>query len=135
MKTIEFSEITKKFECCDANTLVITGLIATDEDKKDIEDFFNAEGLFPEGGEVINLYKIGGNVKGDEGRTDILIEHNAPKVNVYVRLAMAERIGLKWTSDFIDNYGQDYGVMPDYDDYEDEYYYDCEEPDDEYEDE
>lgn len=55
-------------------------------------------------------YKITGNVKGEDGRIDLLLIFNSNiKINIG-RLAMwrLRRSSIKWHDDFLDNYRHDY---------------------------
>jgi hypothetical protein len=92
----------------DSDYLVFTALTLTDTETIDeIEDFFVEKGLIKDK-KIIGMYRILGNKLGDEGRTDWLIKFTSGgSINPMVRLQMSE-MGVKWLSDFIDNYGSDY---------------------------
>lgn len=57
--------------------------------------------------DVVAIRYITGNIMGEAGRHDYLIEYKADKpLNPLTRLKFAEFV--KWTSDFMDNYRKDY---------------------------
>lgn len=56
---------------------------------------------------VKDLLRVGGNVKGDEGRTDwIIVFDRDPGFNPISRLRAPWPV--KWVSDYVDNYAGDY---------------------------
>ena len=69
-------------------------------------DWFREIGLIEQDAEITNVQHIAGNVKGDEGRYDIMLTISGKGIiNPIVRLQVD---GLKWLSDFVDNYREDY---------------------------
>lgn len=116
MKTISFSElvskVTKSFELNDFNTLVWTGLLIEEETYEvtlnDITEWFKEINLIPRDSVISEIVNITGNVRESTGdyRVDKLIKFESPtNINPLVRLNIS---GLKWTSDFIVNYKEDY---------------------------
>ena len=107
MKTnpIKFSEL-EKFN--DSNSAV---MMATEFpegfDFKEVDEFLSEELGFSKGKNLIGVHFIDGNVNGDDGRKDWLLEfdHEEVQFNPIARLNFPD---LKWTSDFIDNYRKDY---------------------------
>ena len=71
------------------------------------EDLSNGLG-FSKGKNLIGVHRITDNVLGDDGRTDWLLEFDNEDVqfNYIARLRCGRT--LKWTSDFIENYKNDY---------------------------
>lgn len=122
-KTIPFAEL-KKLN--DSNSFVWTALKFDPKDLKPIQTELVKLGFLPKDASLASMQKIDGNVEGDDGRTDVLFKTvKATHFNPIARLRIE---GLTWTSDFIDNYGKDYGeasswptVRSDDDDYDDEY--------------
>lgn len=102
---IEFCEL-GKFN--DSNSAV---MIATKFpegfDFKEVDEFLSEELGFSKGKNLIGVHFIEGNVKGEDGRKDWLLEfyHEEIQFNPIARLRFPD---LKWTSDFVDNYGDDY---------------------------
>lgn len=89
----------------DVETLVWTGLILKKSEFKAVSDFFK-EINFLKSGEVVDAKVICDNVNGEDGRTDVLlILKDAVIANPIVRLTVE---GLMWTSDFFNNYANDY---------------------------
>jgi len=106
---IHFSEL---HDCDDSSTLVILGTLFhyNQSDIEEVEDFFHEEKLIPADAHVTDLRHIEGNVLGEEGRSDVLICFTPCNVNPMVRLRLSESMGIKWTSDFVDNYKDDYNA-------------------------
>ena len=103
MKEITFAEL-KNFN--DSNSSVIVG-VTPDCSPEEIDDFFHEAGFYNDDQHCVELYHLSDNVRGSEGRSDILVAHSggAPG-NPMARLRHTSM--LKWTSDFIDNYAGDY---------------------------
>lgn len=103
--TIPFAEL-KNFN--DSNSFVWTNLEYNPNDLPAIEKWLKEEKFLPEKASLKSMKLISGNVLGTEGRTDVLFETTEETTfHPIVRLQIE---GLKWTSDFIPNYGKDYGV-------------------------
>lgn len=114
MKRISFREVTELNN--DSRYLVWTGLElpsteeGLDQLKNDMTEFFVKQNLIPEGICVSNLNHISGNVREHTGdyRKDVLIKFSEnTTINPMVRLEMSMS-GLKWVSDFIVNFKNDY---------------------------
>lgn len=109
MKTnsIKFSELQ---EFNDSNSVVLIATTFPDGfDFSEVDEFLS-DGLdFSRGKKLIGVHFITGNVLGEVGRKDWLLEfdHEEIQFNPIARLRFPD---LKWTSDFIDNYSRDYGV-------------------------
>lgn len=75
--------------------------------KHQINSFFTEFGLFTKGVEVVKIKKIDGNVLGDDGRTDVLLElsDSVSCINPIKRIQVGD---IKWTEDFLVNYRDDY---------------------------
>lgn len=104
--TISFDEL-EKFN--DSNSAVLLGIeFEEGDDFSKLKDFLTNELGFSKGKNLIGVHRITGNVKGDDGRHDWLLEFDNEDVqfNYLARLQCAHT--LKWTSDFIDNYREDY---------------------------
>ena len=101
---IKFRDIQDMFD--DTNSIVVTALIINDEDDvRDFNDFLENIGFTKD--KIIGYHKIMDNVLGEEGRTDYLFEfNNGASFNPIARLQVAH--WLKWTSDFIKIYEDDY---------------------------
>lgn len=104
LKEIAFRDI-KQYN--DANSLIFMALTLEQEGTQEVTEFFEKEKLVP-AGSVIEYRNITGNKRGKKGRTDVFIRlKDETLVNPIVRLKMSE-MGVKWTSDFISNFGKDY---------------------------
>ena len=105
--TIHFSDLSK-FN--DSNSLVATGLELNESDLSDVNNFFVNEVGLSKGKNLIGAYRILDNVLGDEGRTDWLFVFDNENIefNPMKRLLVAASV--KWTSDFIDNFADDYAL-------------------------
>ena len=103
--SISFSEL-QKFN--DSNSVV---MIATEFpegfDFSEVDEFLSEQLGFSKGKNLIGVHFIEGNVRGVEGRKDWLLEFDNEEVqfNPMARLKFPD---LKWTSDFIDNFHEDY---------------------------
>ena len=103
--SISFSELSN-FD--DSNSCVMVALVVNDESEvKQINDFLANELGFSKGKQIVGYHHIKGNVRGEDGRSDYLFEFDHPEIsfNPIARLKFPD---LKWTSDFIDNYKNDY---------------------------
>ena len=103
--TIHFSDLSN-FN--DSNSLVVIGLDLNESDLNGINNFFANKVGLSKGKNITGAYRILGNVLGDEGRTDWLFVFDNENVefNPIKRLLVAAKV--KWTSDFIDNFADDY---------------------------
>jgi len=106
MKEIKFAEL-KNFN--DSESSVMTG-ITPDCTVEQVDNFFHETGFLNDSQHVTDLYHLSDNVKGEDGRSDILVVHSGGECgNPMARIQLNCRgFGLKWTSDFIDNYAKDY---------------------------
>ena len=107
MKTnsISFEELSNYNDC---NSCVMVALIINNETEvKAMSDFLANEVGFSKGKNITGYHHIDGNVRGKAGRSDYLLEfdHHEIAFNPIARLRFPD---LKWTSDFIDNYKNDY---------------------------
>lgn len=93
----------------DSNSFVWAGLTFEPDAKDEIEAWLKEIKFMPADAQILTMRKIDGNVKGDDGRTDVLFTTTETQFSPLKRLLVD---GLKWTSDFIDNYGSDYGFIP-----------------------
>lgn len=94
----------------DSNSCVILNLLMNNQNDVTILEKWLTDAGFSKGKSIIGYHHIEGNVLGYAGRSDYLIEFDHPEIdfNPFARLRMARDV--KWTSDFIVNYGCDYGV-------------------------
>ena len=107
MKTnsISFRELS---DYNDVNSCVIVALLINDESEvNDLNDFLANKLGFSKGKKIIGYHHIEGNVRGEDGRSDYLLEFDHPEImfNPGARLCFPD---LKWTSVFKVNYEQDY---------------------------
>ena len=107
MKTnvIQFNEL-HKFN--DSNSAVmIATLFPEGFDFSEVDKFLSEELGFSKGKNLIGVHFIDGNVKGEDGRKDWLLEfdHEEIQFNPIARLRFPD---LKWTSDFLVNFKNDY---------------------------
>ena len=107
MKTnsISFRELS---DYNDSNSCVILALLINDESEVDvINDFLANELRLSKGKKIIGYHHIEGNVRGKDGRSDYLLEFDRPEIafNPIARLRFPD---IKWTSDFKDNFKEDY---------------------------
>ena len=94
----------------DSPTVVLLGLTFEESKKEEllnqINDFFTNDLKFlKNGAKVVDIEKIGGNILGSKGRTDVVLTLDKFEVRPLARLGFP---GLKWTEDFITNYAGDY---------------------------
>ena len=104
MKEIKFEDL-KNYN--DNNSVMLLGMEATVEE---VNDFFHECGFFSPDKKCIELAHLSDNVKGEDGRYDLLaILNEEGSCNPIVRLRLNwGGIPVKWTSDFKDNYKEDY---------------------------
>lgn len=108
MENIKFEDLSK-FEDNGGWGIVYTALIVTDNDKESTIKAMNEcklMGLLRDGTEVIDILKIVENVKGERGRSDMLIVLNNFGVNPVARLTNCPDV--KWIEDFVKNFKADY---------------------------
>ena len=95
----------------DNNSFAIVGLLLEESELPDVESFLRDEVHFlPAEMSITGAASIKGNVREDTGdyRHDIIFfTDNQGSLNPMVRLSIAQ-MGVKWTSDFVDNYRDDY---------------------------
>lgn len=113
-------------ELNDSNSFIWTALTFDPKDKGPIEEWMKEIGFMPKEATILTMGKLEGNIKGDKGRSDVVFVTTPTAFHPIKRLSID---GLKWTSDFIDNYGPDYGdggcpvCNPNSPVFEDEYLY------------
>ena len=108
MKKIRFAELANYN---DSNSIIIAGIDVDGLAIEEIDEIMHKNwGLLPETKHVTGMAHIYDNVLGEDGRTDILFELSGEGIaNPMVRMMLrAQGLGLMWTSDFIDNYANDY---------------------------
>ena len=108
MKEIKFSDL-KNYN--DSNSIIIAGVDVDGLTIEEIDDLMHKNwGLLPETKHVTGMAHIYDNVLGEDGRTDVLFELSGEGIaNPMVRMMIrTQGLGLMWTSDFIDNYANDY---------------------------
>lgn len=108
IKEIRFRDL-EKFN--DSNSIVVTALTLDHSDPeeafKQSQQFFDEIKLCP-GKKVINIYFINDNVLGNNGRPDYLFEFDHPEIQFSPMVRLQYGRDIKWTSDFLDNFGSDY---------------------------
>lgn len=92
-----------------ANCVVWCGCTAVDDDKQNMQTYLIKSGLIERGTTLTNIYKIGDNVKGDDGRSDILLKFSKPISNEKVCGLIPDMVTL---ANFLQLYSQDYGSRP-----------------------
>lgn len=107
LQTINFDELSNYN---DSNSIVFAGTLISDDDVEDICTFPTEIGLAPADKHVVGIYKILGNVKGDKGRVDWLIVFDREDIQFNFITRLKYRGWIKWTSDFICNYYNDYNL-------------------------
>ena len=107
IKSIRFIDL-KNYT--DDNSIVLCALTLKDEEIPELDRFLHDNGLLPESKFVSGVCHLSDNVKGEDGRSDLLVELSGEGMaNPIVRIQMcAAGFSVKWTSDFIDNYAKDY---------------------------
>ena len=111
---MDFSSIVESLQngtLDDNNSFVIVGLLLEESELPDVESFLRDEVHFlPAEMSITGAASIKGNVREETGdyRHDIIFfTDNQGSLNPMVRLSIAQ-MGVKWTSDFVDNYRDDY---------------------------
>lgn len=90
------------------NTAVMMAVVfPEDQNWEEVQYFISEELGFSKGKNLIACRRITGNILGDDGRWDYLLEFDNPNIpfNPIARLDFPD---LKWTDDFIDNFSKDY---------------------------
>lgn len=90
----------------DVNNPVWLGLLVKEEELPDMTNVFRDLGLIEQHDSVTGFRNITGNVLGDRGRHDVMLEISGNGIINPIARLMIE--GLKWSSDFIVNYKDDY---------------------------
>ena len=103
--TIHFSELSKYN---DSNSIVATALELNKSDLNDVNNFFANEVGLSKGKNLIGAYRILDNVLGNDGRTDWLFVFDNVNVQFNPMKRLAVGSWVKWTSDFIVNFAEDY---------------------------
>lgn len=111
---MDFSSIVESLQngtLNDNNSFVIVGLLLEESELPDVESFLRDEVHFlPAEMSITGAASIKGNVREETGdyRHDIIFfTDNQGSLNPMVRLSIAQ-MGVKWTSDFVDIYRDDY---------------------------
>ena len=111
---MDFSSIVESLQngtLDDNNSFVIVGLLLEESELPDVESFLRDEVHFlPAEMSITGAASIKGNVREETGdyRHDIIFfTDNQGSLNPMVRLSIAQ-MGVKWTSDFVDTYRDDY---------------------------
>lgn len=108
VSSIPFTELLTTKEYNDSNSVVMTGLsLDGSEDWPLFDDFLANRAKFSSGKRLIAAYRITGNIKGEDGRTDYLLVFDNPETQ-FNPIARMTIDGLKWLSDFVVNYKSDY---------------------------
>ena len=104
---INFSKL-KDYD--DSTSAVLTGIdFENGFNFKEVDDFLSNELGFSKGKNLTGVYRIMGNVLGADGRKDWLLTFDNPSKQ-FNYLARLRFDGLKWTSDFVDNYAHQYNL-------------------------
>lgn len=104
MKKINFSELPNYI----GKGVILTGVIYEDNLIQMANEDFKESGFIKNDDEVIEIYKIDGNVKGDEGRSDLLLVLKIGVLSIDPIKRISEYPFIKWVEDFIENYKEDY---------------------------
>ena len=111
---MDFSSIVESLQngtLNDNNSFVIVGLLLKESELPDVESFLRDEVHFlPAEMSITGAASIKGNVREETGdyRHDIIFfTANQGSLNPMARLSIAQ-MRVKWTSDFVDNYRDDY---------------------------
>ena len=111
---MDFSSIVESLQngtLDDNNSFVIVGLLLEESELPEVESFLRDEVHFlPAEMSITGAASIKGNVREETGdyRHDIIFfTDNQGSLDPMVRLSIAQ-MGVKWTSDFVDNYRDDY---------------------------
>lgn len=107
IKPIRFAEL-KQYN--DSNSIVLCAITMRADEIPELDKFLHETGLLPETKKVSGVCHLSDNVLGEDGRSDLLVELEGDgEVNPMVRIKMCMMgMSVKWTSDFIDNYKNDY---------------------------
>lgn len=113
---MQFSSIVESLQngtLNDNNSFVITGLLLDADEISLVESFLRDEVNFlPAEMSITGAASIKGNVcehTGDYRHDIIFFTDNQGSLNPMARLRIAQ-MGVKWTSDFVDNYRSDYHI-------------------------
>ena len=113
---MQFSSIVESLQngtLNDNNSFVITGLLLDADEISLVESFLRDEVNFlPAEMSITGAASIKGNVRehtGDYRHDIIFFTDNKGSLNPMARLRIAQ-MGVKWTSDFVDNYRSDYHI-------------------------
>ena len=113
---MDFSSIVESLQngtLDDNNSFVIVGLLLEESELPDVESFLRDEVHFlPAEMSITGAASIKGNVRektGDYRHDIIFFTDNQGSLDPMVRLRIAQ-MGVKWTSDFVDNYRSDYHI-------------------------
>lgn len=102
---VAFDEL---FNMNDSEAAVMIGVVfPEDQDWNEVQDFLANEIRFSKGKNLIGCRRIMGNILGDNGRWDYLLEFDNP-IMPFNALARLRFSGIKWTSDFVVNFAKDY---------------------------
>ena len=111
---MDFSSIVESLQngtLDDNNSFIITGLLLEESDLPAVESFLRDEVHFlPAEMSITGAASINGNVREETGdyRHDIIFfTDNQASLDPIARLRLSQ-MGVKWTSDFVDNYRDDY---------------------------
>ena len=111
---MDFSSIVESLQngtLNDNNSFVIVGLLLEESDLQAVESFLRDEVHFlPAEMSITGAASIKGNVREETGdyRHDIIFfTDNQGSLDPMARLRLSQ-MGVKWTSDFVDNYRSDY---------------------------
>ena len=111
---MDFSSIVESLQngtLDDNNSFVIVGLLLEESELPDVESFLRDEVHFlPAEMSITGAASIKGNVREETGdyRHDIIFfTDNQGSLDPMARLHLSQ-MGVKWTSDFVDNYRDDY---------------------------
>lgn len=102
MENVQFTDLTAYI----GKAVVMTALRVDDkvETMQQMNDC-NLVGILKDGNEVTDILRIVENVKGEEGRQDVLLLLKNFDVNPIARLNMPD---VKWVEDFVENFKRDY---------------------------
>ena len=111
---MDFSSIVESLQngtLNDNNSFVIVGLLLEESELPDVESFLRDEVHFlPAEMSITGAASIKGNVREETGdyRHDIIFfTDNQGSLDPMARLRLSQ-MGVKWSSDFVDNYRDDY---------------------------
>lgn len=104
MKNINFSELPNYI----GKGVIFTGVVYEDNLAQIATDDFKESGFIKNEDEIIEIYKIDGNVRGDEGRSDLLAVLKIGVSSLDPIKRISEYPFVKWVEDFIENYKEDY---------------------------